>query len=46
MTTTDAIRQAVLKLPKKALTPTYDAEGTERSGAWIAEITDMPDPST
>ncbi|MFJ8846568.1 transposase [Streptomyces cyaneofuscatus] len=46
MTITDAIRQAVLKVPKKAWTPAYDAGGTERPGAWVAEITDMPDLST
>ncbi|MFI6407828.1 IS1380 family transposase [Streptomyces sp. NPDC050548] len=46
MTITDAIHQAVLKIPKKAWTPAYDADGTERPGAWVAEITDMPDLST
>jgi hypothetical protein len=46
MTITDAIHQAVLKIPKKAWTPAYDAEGTERPGAWVAEITDMPDLTT
>lgn len=37
---------AALKIPKKAWTPAYDAGGTERPGAWVAEITDMPDLST
>lgn len=37
-----AIHQAVLKIPKKAWTPAYDAGGTERPGVWAAEITDMP----
>ncbi|NUL07471.1 IS1380 family transposase [Streptomyces lunaelactis] len=46
MTITDALHQAVLKIPKKAWTPAYDADGTERPGAWVAEITDMPDLST
>lgn len=46
MTITDAIHQAVLKIPKKAWTPAYDAGGTERPGAWVAEITDMPDLSS
>ncbi|MFF2520098.1 IS1380 family transposase [Streptomyces sp. NPDC058086] len=46
MTITDAIHQAVLKIPKKAWTPAYDANGTERPGAWVAEITDIPDLST
>jgi len=46
MTITDAIHQAVLNIPKTAWTPAYDAEGTERPGAWVAEITDIPDLST
>ena len=46
MTITDAIHQAVMKIPKKAWTPAYDAGGTERPGAWVAEITDMPDLSS
>ncbi|WP_326763464.1 IS1380 family transposase [Streptomyces sp. NBC_01591] len=46
MTITGAIHQAVLKIPKKAWTPAYDAGGTERPGAWVAEITDMPDLTT
>ncbi|GAX58643.1 IS1380 family transposase [Streptomyces olivochromogenes] len=46
MTSTDAIHQAVLKIPKRAWTPAYDASGVQRPGAWIAEITGMPDLST
>ncbi|MFJ6901915.1 IS1380 family transposase [Streptomyces hokutonensis] len=46
MTITDTLHQAVLKIPKKAWTPAYDAGGTERPGAWLAEITDMPDLSS
>lgn len=46
MTITEAIHQAVLKIPKKAWTPAYDAGGAERPGAWVAEITDMPDLTT
>ncbi|MFF3350604.1 IS1380 family transposase [Streptomyces sp. NPDC002779] len=46
MTITDALHQAVLKIPKKAWTPAYDAGGTERPGTWVAEITDIPDLST
>jgi hypothetical protein len=46
MTITDAIDQAVLKIPERAWPPAYDAGGTERPGAWVAEITDMPDLST
>ncbi len=37
MTITDTIHQAVLKIPKKAWTPAYDADGAERPGAWVAE---------
>ncbi|MDQ0847387.1 hypothetical protein QFZ68_007150 [Streptomyces sp. V1I6] len=40
------IHQAVLKIPKKAWTPAYDSGGTEGPGAWVAEITDMPDLSS
>ncbi|MFI5758130.1 IS1380 family transposase [Streptomyces sp. NPDC051569] len=46
MTITEVIHQAVLKIPKNAWTPAYDASGTERPGAWIAEITNMPDLSS
>lgn len=46
MTTTETLHQAELKIPKKAWTPAYDADGTERPGAWVAEITDLPDLST
>ncbi|WP_030600218.1 IS1380 family transposase [Streptomyces fulvoviolaceus] len=46
MTITDTLHQAVLKIPKKAWTPAYDAGATERPGAWVAEITDIPDLST
>ncbi|GGK29191.1 hypothetical protein GCM10011583_71380 [Streptomyces camponoticapitis] len=46
MTITDAIHQALLNIPEKAWTPAYDAGGTERPGAWLAEITDMPDLSS
>lgn len=46
MTIIDTLHQAVLKIPKKAWTPAYNAGGTERPGAWVAEITDMPDLST
>lgn len=46
MTITDTLHQAVLKIPKKAWTPAYDSGGTERHGAWVAEITDMPDLTT
>ncbi|MFD3808598.1 IS1380 family transposase [Streptomyces sp. NPDC058619] len=46
MTITDAIHQAVLKIPKKAWTPAYDSGSTQRPGAWVAEITHMRDLSS
>jgi hypothetical protein len=46
MTRTDAIHQAVLKIPSTAWTPAYDSGGAERPSAWVAEITDIPDLST
>lgn len=46
MTIIDAIHEAVPKIPKKAWTPAYDAGAAERPGAWVAEITGMPDLST
>jgi hypothetical protein len=46
MTMTDTIHQAVLKIPKKTSTPAYDAGGTERPGARVAETTGVPDLST
>lgn len=46
VTITDFIHQAVLKILRKAWTPAYDADSTERPGAWVAEITDMPDLSS
>ncbi|MFE6904379.1 IS1380 family transposase [Streptomyces sp. NPDC057717] len=46
MTISDAIHQAVNKIPKRAWTPAFDAGGTERPGAWVTEITEMPDLSS
>jgi len=34
-------RQAILKVPARAWTSAYDAEGQVRPGAWVAEITGM-----
>lgn len=42
MTTTDAIHQAGLEIPKRAWTPAYDSGVTERPGTWGAEFTDVP----
>ncbi|WP_425581422.1 IS1380 family transposase, partial [Streptomyces sodiiphilus] len=46
MTITDEIHAAVLKVPKRAWTPAYDAGGQVRPGAWVAEITGMLDLTT
>jgi hypothetical protein len=40
-TITDDIQHAILRLPKTAWTPAYDADGRVRPGAWVAEITGM-----
>ncbi len=42
-TLTEEIQQAILALPQQAWTPAYDAEGTVRPGAWVAELTGMLD---
>ncbi|WP_327113998.1 IS1380 family transposase [Nocardia sp. NBC_01730] len=44
-TLTDALVDAVNKVPKKVWTPAYDADGKVRDGAWVAEITGMVDLS-
>jgi hypothetical protein len=41
MTITEDMQDAILKVPAKAWTPAYDAEGQVRPGAWVAEITGM-----
>ncbi|MFF9403754.1 IS1380 family transposase [Streptomyces sp. NPDC014744] len=38
MTITDAIHQAVLKVPASAWTPAVEPDGDIRDGAWVAEI--------
>ncbi|CAM5731210.1 MULTISPECIES: IS1380 family transposase [Streptomyces] len=38
MTITDAIHQAVLKVPASAWTPAAEPDGDIRDGAWIAEL--------
>ncbi|MYV99920.1 hypothetical protein GT354_16835 [Streptomyces sp. SID3343] len=40
---TDRIHTAILRVPKAAWTPAYDADGRPREGAWVAEVTDMLD---
>lgn len=44
-TLTDALVEAVDKVPKKVWTPAYDADGQVREGAWVAEITHLADLS-
>ncbi len=41
MTITEDMQNAILKVPARAWTPAYDAEGQVRPGAWVAEITGM-----
>jgi hypothetical protein len=38
MTITDAIHQAVLKVPASAWTPAVEPDGEVRDGAWVAEL--------
>jgi hypothetical protein len=40
---TEDIQDAILKVPARAWTPAYDADGQVRPGAWVAEITGMLD---
>jgi hypothetical protein len=40
-TITEDLQDAILKIPARAWTPAYDAEGQVRPGAWVAEITGM-----
>jgi hypothetical protein len=40
-TITEEIAEAILKVPARAWTSAYDAEGQVRPGAWVAEITGM-----
>jgi hypothetical protein len=37
------IPTALARIPTKAWTPAYNADGNPRDGAWVAEITDMTD---
>lgn len=40
-TLTEQVQQAVLRLPKSAWTPAYDADRQARPGAWVAELTGL-----
>jgi Transposase DDE domain group 1 len=43
---TGEIEDALLKVPARAWTPAYDADGVQRPGAWVAELTGMLDLSS
>ena len=45
-TITPEIQDAILKVPAAAWTPAYDSASEVRDGAWVAEITGMPDLSS
>jgi hypothetical protein len=45
-TMTDDICDAILKVPARAWTPAYDADGQVRPAAWVAELTGMLDLSS
>jgi hypothetical protein len=42
-TITEDIQDAILKIPARAWSPAYDADGLARPGAWVAELTGMLD---
>jgi Transposase DDE domain group 1 len=41
----DTVRQAILELPETAWTQAIDADGSDRDGAWVAELSDHIDLS-
>jgi hypothetical protein len=43
MTITEAIAEAIGKVPADAWTPAYDGDGEVRKGAWVADITGLLD---
>jgi hypothetical protein len=43
---TEAVREAILKLPEAAWAPAIRQDGEDRDGAWVAEITDRLDLTT
>jgi Transposase DDE domain group 1 len=45
-TMTDDICDAILKVPARAWTPAYDADGQVRPAAWVTELTGMLDLSS
>jgi hypothetical protein len=43
MTITEPVAEAIGKVPADAWTPAYDGDGQVRDGAWVADITGLPD---
>jgi Transposase DDE domain group 1 len=43
MTITEAVAEAIGKVPADAWTPAYDGDGQVRKGAWVADITGLLD---
>jgi len=41
MTITEAVAEAIGKVPAQAWTPAYDGDGQVRKGAWVADITGL-----
>jgi hypothetical protein len=46
LTITPAIEDALTAIPARAWTPAYDADGVQRPGAWVAELTGLLDLSS
>jgi DDE family transposase len=46
MVITPAVEDAIAAIPAKAWTPAYDADGVQRPGAWVAELTGVLDLSS
>ena len=42
-TITEDIQDAILAIPAQAWTPAYNADGVQRGGAWVAELTGLLD---
>jgi len=43
MTITETVQAAIGEVPADAWTPAYDGDGRVREGAWVADITGLPD---
>lgn len=42
----DDFEQVLTRIPKRAWTPAYDADGKVRDGTWVAEVTGLLNPTT